>query len=185
MSNTAKLVAHATSDENGNVYGGDPGCQTGSELQARQWYQRGWDCVYRAVNAEDREKIALFMEKAVANGFIGYNTNRYRRDTLFETLLTNGYKVDEVNTSVECDCSALAYCAVFSVTGVECYIDPAVKEEYKIIKCPKVNNYDDYIENQCAGMFEKLEGTDYTDSGDNLLRGDILVAWDAHIAVWI
>lgn len=185
MPNTARLVAHATHDENNNNVLGDPGCQIGCELQARRWYQRGWTQIYRAVNEADREKIAAFMEKAVANGYIGYNTNRTKRDTLFETLLTNGYKVDEVNQSVECDCSALVYCAVFPVTGVECYIDPAEKQEKNIKICPKVDNYPDYIENQCAGMFEKLEGTDYTDSGDNLLRGDIMVALGAHIAVWI
>lgn len=185
MSNTAYLVAHATHDEDDNIWGGYKGCQTGCELQSRRWYQRGWSTVYRAVNKADREKIALFMEKAVANGFIGYNTNRVARDTLYEALLANGYKVDEVNTSVSCDCSALAYCAVYNVTGVDCYIDPAVKSEKNIKTCPKVNNYEDYLENQCAGMFERLDGTEYTDSSANLVRGDILVAWNKHIAVWI
>ena len=185
MSNTAKLIAHAASDERYEIYGGDPGNQTGVELHARQWYAGGWDCVYRAVNEADRETIALFMEKAVANGYIGYNTNRRKRDTLFQALLANGYKVDEVNTSVDCDCSALVYCAVFPVTGVECYLTEEQKEEALVNICPKVRHYEDYIENQCAGMFEKLEGEDYTGSSQNLLRGDLLVDRESHIAVWI
>lgn len=192
MSNTARLVAHATGDENGgDPYMGLAGSQNGVELVAQQWYEHNWDCVYRAAKPEHREQIAMFMEKAVSNGFIGYDSNKNARDTLFEALGKNGYKVDEINTSVECDCSALVYCAVYPVTGVECYISPERKESAKIKTCPKVNDYADYLENQCAGMFEKLDGSiydsvdQYGNHGVELLRGDILVELGNHIAVWV
>jgi hypothetical protein len=179
------MVAHATHNEDYKILDGDPGCQSGNELQARRWYQRGWTHIYRAVDEQSREKIAVFIEKAVANGFIGYDTNRRNRDTLFQALQENGYQVDEVEESVHCDCAALVYCAVYPVTGVEFVIDQAGADEALINICPKVRHYVDYIENQCSGMFEKYTSEQHINSADGLIRGDIMVAEGAHIAVWI
>lgn len=185
MPNTANLIAHATHNEDNDNIHGDPGCQSGFELQARRWYQRGWSHVYRAINPEDREKIAVFMEKAVGNGFLGYDTNRRNRDTLYQELLANGYRVEEIAKSVHCDCSSLVYCALYPVTGVEFVIDQEGVDEALVNLCPKVRHYEDYIENQCAGMFEKFSEDQHINSSDGLIRGDVMVALGAHVAVWI
>lgn len=175
---TLHLIAQATSNESGETLYGKHGDQRGYELNARQWYSYPWDCVYRANTEEDREKIASFMEKAVVNGFIGYDTNKDKRDTLYEILLTNGYKVDEINTNCATDCSALGFCAVYLVTQV-----PFSHADTDVDQCPRVRHYEEYM--AASSKFEKLEGTAYTDSPDNLMRGDILVAWGNHIGIWI
>lgn len=182
--NTAYMIAHATHNENGELYSGVASCQSGSELQARTWYQRGWIHVYRAVNAEDREKIADFMEKAVANGFIGYDSNRVKRDTLFNAIFTEGNAVEAVNKSVFCDCSSLVYCALYKTTGKKFIIGEDAAESDAVVICPRTIHFVDYIETQCAGMFEKLSEAQHTNSADGLIRGDIMYA-DGHVAVWI
>lgn len=184
MSKTANLVAHATHDENNNYREGNLGCQIGCELQLCRWYQRGWTHIYRPKNADIREKIALFMENAVSNGFIGYDG--WNRNGLHNAIFNEGHQVDELNKSVSCDCSSLVYCAVRHATGVK-FADPDADGDGTKYLCPTVTHYAHYIENQCAGMFDKLEGADYTDSGENLIRGDLLVAniEGGHIAVWI
>ena len=80
--------------------------------------------------------------------------------------------------------------AVRPVTGKDCYISDEVKAEAGINICPKVRCYDDYLMNQCAGMFEKFTDDEHLNSGDELLRGDLLLAINeeftsGHIAVWI
>ena len=194
MGNTANLVAHATHDEIYYGWRGDRGCQIGCELQASQWFQRGWICVYRPNDPEIAEKIAVFMEKAISNGFIGYD--RAYRDGLYAAVfdtkadsMTVKTEPDEVNTSVSCDCSSLVYCAVYHATGVK-YDKSVPNDAGNLLTVPTVRMYGHYIENQCADMFTKLEGDDYTASKKNLVRGDLLVAMDldndnGHIAVWI
>lgn len=187
---TLHLIAQATSNESGESLYGKHGDQRGFELNSRQWYSYPWDCVYRANTGGDRERIASFMEKAVVNGFIGYDTNKNKRDTLYDALLANGYKVDEINTNCATDCSALGFCAVYLVTGVpfptqQYYIDNPDDTEQSIAKCPRVRHYEYYMESVCPDLFTKLEGASYTDSPDNLVRGDILVAWGNHIGIWI
>lgn len=191
--NTAGLIAHATHDEDfGEGYGGVTGSQTGTELQLKQWEaSSGYEYLYRVKTTvadyeEKREQIAVFMEKAVSNGYIGYDNNRNARETLYNELNRNGYAVDKVNVSVECDCSALVYCAIRPVTGVD--FTPLSKEEqeqYKCINIPKVSIYDRYIEGQCAGMFEKITIDTNLDPYTDLRRGDIIVQPGKHIAVWV
>lgn len=181
MSNTAYLIAHATHNENNATRDGFLGDQIGAELQLCRWYQRGWTTIYRPVDPEVREKIADFMEKAVSNGFIGYDG--YYRNGLYHAIFDEGKKVEELNESVCCDCSSLVYCAVRYATGVA-FVDN-IEEDAGNYTCPLVRHYPDYIENQCAGQFDKLTGAEYTDSGANLVRGDILYAEGAHTAVWI
>ena len=89
MKETLNLIAHATHNEFDTLILGKAGDQIGCELQARAWFSYPWDYIYRAKNIEDREKIANLVEKAVLNGFIGYDTNRNNRDTLFKNIYKN------------------------------------------------------------------------------------------------
>lgn len=181
MGQTLHLIAQANTNEILTGLYGNPGDQTGCELNSRKWYSYPWDHIYRAKNEEDREFIAKFMESAILNGFIGYDNNRNKRDTLFKLLMSNGYDITEVATPCYCDCSALGFCAIYPITGVSfSHPDPDV------ILCPKVRHYEEYmLLDGVVEHFDKLEGPEYTDSEENLLRGDILVALGHHIAIYI
>lgn len=177
------LMAHATEDETDGSYGGLSGNQTGFELHCRTWRDWPWTHVYRAVDPEVAEKIAFFMEKAVTNGFIGYDSNSNARDTLFKKLLTNGFKVDEVNDAVECDCSSLVYSALYPNTLRDFVLPDGDTSGAKT--CPKCRHYPVYMMETCAGMFTEYTTDEYLTSTDNLQRGDILLNPSLHIAVWI
>ena len=180
---THYLIAHATADENNGDYGGLAGSQIGFELHARTWYSRPWTHVYRAVDPEVAENIAMFMEKAISNGFIGYDCNTTARDTLYHKMVANGFKVDELNESAECDCSSLVYCAVYPQTQVD-FIVPVEDASHTKIT-PKCRHYLDYLMNACAGMFTEHTEEKYLTSAAELKRGDILLNPELHIAVWI
>lgn len=188
MSNTAYLIAQANANEVGETLYGAHGDQKGFELNARQWYSYPWDHIYRAKNEADREKIALFMERAVSNGFVGYDTNKNKRDTLFTALTSQNTSQEitidgmaELNENCSTDCSALGFCAVYAVTHI-----PFSHEDSDVNYCPRVRHYEPYMtQPNVTPFFEKLEGEEYTTSSANLLRGDILVALGHHIGVWI
>lgn len=208
MKETLNLIAHATHNEFDTLILGKAGDQIGCELQARAWFSYPWDYIYRAKNIEDREKIANLVEKAVLNGFIGYDTNRNNRDTLFKNIYKNFPPVDinkgseeledmdpiyinitpveEINTHCYTDCSSLGYCAIYQITGVPFRPTLDMKKESLVNICPKVIHYADYMQlDKVAALFDKLEGDEYISSSKNLLRGDILVALGHHIAIWI
>lgn len=183
MADALNLVAQASYNEKGTATGGLQADQNGVELNARQWFSYPWDHIYRTENEEVCEKIADFMEKAVANGFIGYSQGTNERETLYNELNNNGYKVDEVNVNCSCDCSSLVYCAVYGATSIEFTTD-ADGNPFNYL--PMVRHFEKYLLTDCAEFgFEKLEGDEYISSRDNLKRGDILVALGHHIAVWI
>lgn len=187
MSRTAYLIAQANFNELGTGSGGSPGEQLGLELNARQWYSYPWAAVYRPVNAEYAEYIADFMERAVSNGYLGYDLLAANRRTLFDALQANGYWIDEVDKPCTCDCSSLVYCAVYGATGVA-YVPAGMgRETAGTAYCPVVADYDGYLMEQCAGQFEKLTDSAYTQSPNKLLRGDILVGYGSsnHVAVWV
>lgn len=207
MGETRHLIAQANANEIGESLHGVHGDQKGFELNARQWYSYPWDYIYRPKNAEDADIIADFMEKAVCNGFIGYDTNMNKRDTLYNGLLQNGYKVDELNVNSATDCSALAFCAIYAATNIpyptQEYYNANPEDNVDIKKCPRIRHYEFYMKNYCADKFEKLGDKEellangyageeaeaihasYADTADNLKRGDILVALGKHIGVWI
>lgn len=179
MSKTAYLIAQAGIDENGNTSGGESGCQNGFELHACRWFSKPWEMVYRAKNEEDREKIADFMERACSNGFIGYS-QRNRAD-MFEILKTNSFRPEMITQGVYCDCSSLAFSALYNVTGID-----FIKEvEGTVYTIPNTSMIPEYIEVNCADLFDKFTATEYLESEELLERGDILLKPGSHVGVWI
>ena len=155
----AVRIGHASGDENRKATGGKSGDQTGKEVCIRDWYlhNKGW-VVLRCNDADKREKIAEAMEKACANGKIGYDQGQ--RETLFDNVKNNGFDPSKVTKSVEVDCSSLVrVCVAYAYNeDIAGYITTA-SEASALVK---------------TGHFTKLTSDDYCKSSDYLLRGDIL-----------
>lgn len=152
-------IGNAVCDEHGKARGGQPGNQTGLELQKQEWYlnKKYW----RVLRPKDREvakKIAYAMAAAVKNMNIGYDQSR-ARNSLYTYASKVGFDPGRVTTPCATDCSAsvrvcLAYAGIMVDnfhTGTEAVI---------LMK---------------TGKFTELTGTEYTDHPDRLKEGDILV----------
>lgn len=181
---TKRLIAQASQNENDDIREGDFGDQIGCELNCRSYFYNSWTKLYWFNDDEVKEKIADFMEKAVGNGNIGYSQDR--RSTLLDALNTNGFKVDEIDTVVECDCSSLVYCAIVYATGI------VYKTEDGTEKIPTCAIFNDYFERVLADKVtykEITEDDSLHDTDESLNRGDILLkiteSGSNHIAVFI
>ena len=159
-------IGQASRDERGRYSGGLAGDQDGKEVAIREWYNRPWNKVLRARNPSIAEKIAVAMEKACRNDYIGYDQSQ--RTTLYSLAKANGWKIEDVKTPCETDCSALvAVCinyAGISVSG------------------------DIYTGNEAnallrTGEFELLSSPKYLISDEYLKRGDILLYEFHHTAI--
>ena len=84
-------IGQASRDERGKYSGGMAGDQDGKEVAIREWYNRPWNKVLRAKNPAVAEKIALAMEKACKNDYIGYDQSQ--RTTLYSLCKANGWKI--------------------------------------------------------------------------------------------
>lgn len=151
MSKSLYLLAEASEDETGASSSGFLGDQSGFELRAREWYDHvnGWGKLFRFNNPDIAEEIASRAESAVTNGFIGYDTAQ--RETLRERLEEVDYVVDALESKCGCDCSALAYSAIYGATKVP--YDYSVRQYPAFCNpqnnlTPKVRDFDDYIERQ-------------------------------------
>ena len=150
-------IGHAVCDENGNLNGGKAGDQKGNEVFLRSWYS-GWSVVLRAKNPKKAEIIADTMQKACANDNIGYD--QYDRTTLFELAKKKKWRVDKITTPCETDCSALVAVCV-NAAGI------------KVSKDSYTGNLEKNL--MATGEFEAFTDSSYTESTENLQRGDILL----------
>lgn len=154
----AVKIGSARIDENGKAQGGIAGNQTGKEVSTQKWYKhkKGW-IVLRTINSARAEKIALDMEMACKNKYIGYDQSQ--RDTLYNIARYFQFNCGAVNKPCETDCSALVRvcCA------------------YAGIDTPSFNTANEVQTLMKTGEFIKLTDNKYTDSSDYLMRGDILV----------
>lgn len=154
----AVIIGSARIDEKGNARGGKAGDQKGSEVSRQNWYRHSktWR-VLRANEPEHREMIALCMERACDNRHIGYDQGQ--RNTLYNVVKSLGFDTGRVTTDCETDCSALVrVCCAYAGIMLENFTTP-----YQANVMLK------------SGMFTELKGSEYTNSSDYLLRGDILV----------
>jgi hypothetical protein len=176
------MIAHALTSEYGTGAKGENGNQNGHELCCSQWYSFPWLFVIRPISASSAERIADFMEKAVANGNIGYaNTNHFesgKRNGLFYELQNVDFKPEEIKNPCACDCSSLVYCAIYNVTRTK-----FISNDSWSGLCPMVRHMEYYLLTTCDG-FEKVTDADINTNSALLMRGDILVA-DDHVAVWV
>lgn len=159
-------IGQASRDERGRYSGGLAGDQDGREVAIREWYNRPWDKVLRCKDVAKAEKIAVAMEKACKNNCIGYDQSQ--RTTLYSLAKSNGWRIEDIKTPCETDCSALVAVCV-NAAGV------------------KVSG-DIYTGNEAAallktGEFELLSAPKYLMTDEYLKRGDILLYEFHHTAI--
>ena len=162
----AVKIGHASIDENGKARGGNAGDQTKKEVCTRNWYSKGWQKLIRAKDPKVAEKIAKAIEDACANDNIGYD--QYQRTTLFAQAQANKWKIKDITTKCECDCSSLVAVCV-NVAGVD--VD-------KNIRTATMANA-----LKATGAFTILTDAKYLNEDTYLQRGDILVREYSHTVV--
>lgn len=162
-------ISNSGKDERGQYHGGAAGDQTGEEWQIRDWYDRPWTAVLRHPDANIREMIASYSEKAAANDNIGYD--QYERTTFWNQLRASNYDPAQITNKCEADCSA-GVAAIVKAIGF-------VTGNEKMQGVPETmwtGNEKQSLKN--AG-FEVLTDTKYLKSDSELVRGDILLYHNA------
>ena len=159
-------IGQASRDERGRYSGGLAGDQDGKEVAIREWYNRPWNKVLRAKNTAVAGRIAAAMEKACKNDYIGYDQNQ--RTTLYSLCKANGWKIEDVKTVCETDCSALVSVCV-NAAGIRVSGDIYTGNEASVLLR--------------TGEFELLTAPKYLLSDEYLKRGDILLYEFHHTAI--
>ena len=159
-------IGQASRDERMRYSGGLAGDQDGKEVAIREWYNRPWNKVLRCKDSTKAEKIAAAMEKACRNDYIGYDQNQ--RTTLYSLCKANDWKIEDIKTPCETDCSALVAVCV-NAAGI------------------RVSG-DIYTGNEANALlrteeFELLTAPKYLLSDEYLRRGDILLYEFHHTAI--
>lgn len=162
------MISNSGSNENGKVYGGKPGDQTGREWQIRTWYNRPWNCILHHPNAKVRSLIADYAEQAAKNNLIGYN--QLNRNSFWAALKKAGTPA-KINTACDADCSA-GVCGIVKAVGYT-----LGDEKLKAVS-------EKLVTQQMRSALKKAGFTVYTaskylTSDKYLARGDILLN-DAH-----
>ena len=154
----AVIVGSARIDERGKATGGQAGDQTGKEVSTQNWYKhdKGWR-VLRCRDPVKALKIAGAMRSACDNPFIGYDQNE--RLTLYKAAEQVGFDPGAVRVKCETDCSALVRVCL----------------AYAGIRTANFRTTNQATIMLATGMFDEMTGAKYTDSGDLLLAGDVLV----------
>lgn len=167
------MISNSGSNENGKVYGGKPGDQTGREWQIRTWYSRPWKCVLHHPDAKVRALIAEYAEQAAKNNLIGYN--QLKRLTFWEQLKKSGYDPAKITTACDADCSA-GVCGIVKAVGYT-----LGNEKLKAVS-------EKLVTSQMRSALKKAGFTVYTaskylTSDKYLARGDILLNDEHHTAI--
>lgn len=151
-------IGSARSDERGKANSGKAGDQkNGKEVSTQSWYKhsKGWR-VFRPKDPAKAKKMAEAMTIICADNNVGYD--QYQRNTLYELLKKNGWDINNINTNVETDCSALVrVCAV-----------------YAGITLPDFNTSSEANVLLNSGEFVEMKGSKYTDQSTYLGMGDVL-----------
>ena len=166
------MIGHASKDENGTYKNGQAGDQTKQEVYIRTWYNRPWNVILRAKDANVREKIAKAMELACKNNEIGYDM--CQRNTLWNNVKTRGFDPSKTTESVETDCSALV-CVCCAYAGVP--IQYLYKNNNSLVTSTLRKGL------MATKMFEEITDKSILTSDKNLMRGDILLYEGHHTAV--
>jgi peptidoglycan hydrolase-like protein with peptidoglycan-binding domain len=157
------LCGGASIDERGSARGGTVGDQTGKEVKTLNWYDFGQTVVLRFKDRSKAKKAAASM-KALCNGnLVGYDQNQ--RTTLYTALQAVNWDISKLNTKCETDCSAMMS-PVLKTAGISVSKDIYTGNMVKAI--------------MSTGEFEKLTASKYTDTGNYLLTGDIMVNEGRH-----
>ena len=175
----AKYLAQASIDEHGNISGGSAGNQNGKELNTRELYSsssRPWLYVVRAKNETVRKQICEQAKAAVANPYIGYD--QYQRNTVLTQAKAVGWKLANIKTACETDCSALAglvmICGVYLVLGNSAG-SAAYNALYAGGNLPATSNFKSKVP---TAYFDTLNFSSFS----NCQHGDVLVR-DGHAVI--
>lgn len=187
MKEALNLIANANSDEKDELYGNCRGDQTGHEINGRPWYDNSWVAVFRHKDLEKAEQVANFMEKCIVNGYIGYSSQRkgdvFERETLFNNMVANGFKPEELSTHCHCDCASLVYTAVYNAYRVA-FDRATATDNSEPSNLPLVHDFEEYLNKIGADKFNKFTDTTHLNTDNYLDRGDILIS-SGHVGVWI
>ena len=174
-------IAQASSSENFTKYGvapnqrrtgvtkDKPGGNMDGELNVVN-FSGGWECVYRPLDPEVADRIATFMEKAVANGSgIGYSWEGFTG--LFDALKKLGSTDPaDVKTPVNTDCTGLLGSAIYFGGGIK---DERLRT-LTTAKCEEIL--------MSTNAFTKISTKELCQEGKGIRRGDCL--WrTGHVAV--
>ena len=166
------MISNSGSNENGKIYGGKPGDQTGREWQIRSWYSRPWTAVLHHPDAKVRALIADYAEQAAKNDKIGYN--QLNRNSFWAALKKAGTPA-KINTACDADCSA-GVCGIVKAVGYT-----LGNEKLKAVS-------EKLVTSQMRSAFKKAGFSVYTaskylTSDKYLARGDILLNDEHHTAI--
>lgn len=100
-------IAHATKNENGQMWGGQPGDQTGKEVCVQEFVEYDWDWVFRPKNKVLAKKIATYAVIIAENDAIGYGNEGDDRYTFYLEAKALGWDFTAVTTPCNTDCSQL------------------------------------------------------------------------------
>ena len=169
------MIANCGHDEHGKYSGGNAGDQTGTEWQIRSWYKYsyGWNCVLRYPDIKVAEEIAKQARDGANNDNIGYDQGQ--RLTFWNELAKVGYKVADIKTKCEADCSS-GVAAIVKSVGYLLNI-PALKEV-------SITNYTGSLKSNLRAVgFEVLTDEKYLTSDKYLKPGDILLNERHHTCI--
>ena len=166
----AVRLAQASHDERGKYSGGQPGDQTGDELNIRTWYNRPWDTVLRALDPALGIQIAWVAQILVKCVRIGYDQILAQRTSLWDQCERIGWDINRLNEiqPCECDCSSLV-AVVLRFCGIN--VSKSINTSMMTSALQK------------TGLFEVLRDPKYLTGGDYLRKGDIVLNTWHHVAV--
>ncbi len=159
-------IGHSSIDENGNITGGSAGDQTGKEVRAQNWYNKGWNVLLRPKSSALAEKSAKACEAGCANSKIGYDQSQ--RNTLNTKAKAVGYDLSKIAVGCECDCSSFMH--VCAIAGGANLSYGSNGHTTRTMVAAFAN----------SGDYEKLTDSKYLTSDKYLKRGDILVKEGSH-----
>lgn len=165
-------IGHASTSR-GNPQLGDQsqninsdGYDTSGEVLFGKWYlhsANGWDALIRAKDPLVAEKMAVAMEQACNNPYIGYS--QPYRATLKTEARKYDYDISKVTVNCGCDCSSLIGICICAAG-----IDNSLPSTH-------------YMASTYGAMeehFDVFEDYDHTHTENDLRRGDVLVKKASH-----
>ncbi len=154
----AVRVGSARIDSRGRASGDKAGDQTGREVCIENWYNHKLEWyIIRAKDPAVREKIAVAMERACANDYIGYDQGKNK--TLWSVAEKVGFDPGKVKTPCETDCARLVRVCV----------------RYAGVKADDFYTGDELKKLKATGAFDIITDKAKCSTSAYLKRGDILV----------
>ena len=168
------MIVNSGSDENGRLWGGEPGDQTGTEWRLRTWYSCPWNVILRYPNQAMAQDAARLGMRAAANDHIGYN--QLNRESFWNCLSQTGtYDPADISEDCDDDCSA-GVTAIWKAVGYRFGVQALMDLDPSTYTGNLRKHFLD------AG-FEASYDDDYLHDDVYLLPGDVLLNENYHTAL--